>query len=404
MGVSLPRRLTGGRRSFARNRFVVPIAVILATALMFYCSNLYRMSLLRYDGVRLDSMWDSITSTTSPSPSPSSPPKPPKLEVPVSDPTNFLKKVQAKFNSTIHSVHADTFMTVEGYNYTIRNGSNRWTEPLGQRLLILDADSRVSEKEIDSMLTPSPLNDDIMSGRTAGMLNHFLYALIHGYDYRLVKSPPMTDRHGTWSKVSLIKEALKTHDYVVFLDADATFQYYRLPYEWLMSMWGFGTDSLVAMPEDPNSPVNQDSKGWVLWNTGFITAQQSERTQEMFERWENCPLGERYPECKHWAYDWAHEQAAFGAFVRYEYEVGKGKDMVPIPCMDGNGANYIVDKKCGGVFVAHHWFYKDLPTRELYEKLDDSFVVDLQNYFHLNQKKYYVDASEYTYPLNDLKI
>lgn len=72
-------------------------------------------------------------------------------------------------------MHADTFMTVEGYNYTIRNGSNRWTEPLGQRLLILDADSRVSEKEIDSMLTPSPLNDDIMSGRTAGMLNHFLY-------------------------------------------------------------------------------------------------------------------------------------------------------------------------------------------------------------------------------------
>jgi hypothetical protein len=54
MGVSLRRRLTGGRRSFARNRFVVPIAVILATALMFYCSNLYRMSLLRYDGVRLE--------------------------------------------------------------------------------------------------------------------------------------------------------------------------------------------------------------------------------------------------------------------------------------------------------------------------------------------------------------
>lgn len=199
-----------------------------------------------------------------------------------------------------------------------------------------------------------------------------------------------------------MKEALKTHDFVVFLDSDANLQYYNLPYEWLMNLWNVTTDTLVAMPEDPNSPVNQDTKGWVLWNTGFMTGQKSARTLELFERWDSCTTGKRYPGCRHWDYDWAHEQAAFGHYVRYDYEVGK--DLVPISCMDGNGANYIFDKKCGGVFVSHHWGSKEKVKEQFYDALDDYFVADLHKYFYANVDKYFLDISNATYPLKNITI
>ncbi|CAI6090707.1 hypothetical protein V2G26_012525 [Clonostachys chloroleuca] len=313
----------------------------------------------------------------------------------------FIAELQAKYKPTLHRIDNSTFVTREGYKYTVNDTNHYFTEPLGKRLLILDADSRL-ETEPGHMLAPPPLTHEDIKRGTAGMMNHFLYAMIHGYDYRLVKSPKDPSRHGTWSKVPLIREALKTHDFVVFLDSDANFQYYNLPYEWLMNLWGVNGDTLAAMPEDPNSKVNQDSNGWVLWNTGFVTAQQSERTQDMFDRWDNCPSGERYKECKHWAFDWAHEQAAFGAFVRYEYEVGK--DLIAISCMDGNGASYIGDKKCGGVFVSHHWGDKDRTIKQLYDRLDGHSVEELHRHFHENQETYYINAEKHTYPIKDLTI
>lgn len=226
-------------------------------------------------------------------------------------------------------------------------------------------------------------------------------ALIHGYDYRLIRAPNYEDRHGTWVKVPIVKEALKTHDFVVFMDADAVIQHPRLPFEWLMSLWNITPHHLLAMSEDPNSEINRDDKGWVLWNTGFIVAQASTRTQELFQRWEDCPVGDRYPECERWARDWAHEQAAFGRFVRYDYNTTD--ELRAIPCMDGNGADYIGDKKCGGVFVRHHWFEKARTVTELYEGLSEAFVVRLQRWFYENRDKYYLDVGKETYPL-DLHI
>lgn len=222
--------------------------------------------------------------------------------------------------------------------------------------------------------------------------------MIHGYDYRLVRAPEYSDRHGTWVKVPMIKEALKTHDMVVFLDADAVFVYPHLPFEWLLNLWNITDQTLVAMAEDPNSKRNRDSKGWVLWNTGFIIAQQSNRTMDLFDRWEACPEATKYADCGHWKKDWAHEQAAFGNHVRYDYSTVD--DIRAIPCMDGNGAPYIGDKSCGGVFVRHHWFRKNAPIDHVKDMILDLMVRRLHGHFHAQLDNYFFDAHKETYPLN----
>lgn len=202
-------------------------------------------------------------------------------------------------------------------------------------------------------------------------------AQIHGYDYKFVKAPEYKDRHQTWVKVPMIKEALKTHKIVVFLDSDAVFAQPQVPLEWLLNLWNVRKDTRLAMAEDPNSPINRDAKGWVLWNTGFVIAQQSERTDEILQAWEECPTDARFPGCRRWARDWAHEQAAFGNYVRYAYNTTD--ELRAIPCMDGNGAPYIGDKKCGGVFVSHHWGRKKMTVTNLHELVSKVLLRHLQD-------------------------
>ncbi|KAF4978637.1 hypothetical protein FZEAL_5040 [Fusarium zealandicum] len=296
----------------------------------------------------------------------------------------------------LHSLDNPEFITKEGYNYTLSNETHRWTDPLGKRLLILDVDTRLDDGP-GSMMNESFLDSKTMTGRTGGMMNHYLYAMVHGYDYKFVRAPEYPDRHGTWVKVPMIKEALKTHDFVVFLDADAVFMYPEMPLEWLMNLWNITDTTLVAMANDPNSENNRDAKGKVMQNKGFVVAQQSERTQELFDNWDNCPTDVKYKGCKRWAHDWAHEQAAFANHVRYDYnstdEIGE------IPCMDGNGSPYIGDKTCGGVFIRHHWFHKYYPVRNLHKMILDTFVNRIHKQFHLDKAKTFVDASKKTYPL-----
>ncbi|KAI9172610.1 hypothetical protein HJFPF1_02117 [Paramyrothecium foliicola] len=309
----------------------------------------------------------------------------------------------------IHNVSDPHFVTDGGKEYNIPKENHRWNiVPDRKKILIIDIDSRLDVSR-GAILSEKPLAIESIKGRAAGLLNHFLYAntsvlaaaMIHGYDYRLVRPPNYDDRHGTWVKVPIIREALKTHDIVVFLDADAVFQQMHLPLEWLLSLWNVRPETLVAMSEDPNSPVNRDDKGWVLWNTGFIIAQQSERTQELFNKWEDCPTGRHHPKCTHWAYSWAHEQAAFGAYIRYEYNTTD--DFAVIPCMDGNGGPR-GGPHCQGIFVRHHWFDKHAPVDELYAMLSDQLVQRLHRHFLDHKDKFFLDVSHMSHPLDNLVI
>ncbi|KAG5657640.1 hypothetical protein KAF25_007673 [Fusarium avenaceum] len=301
----------------------------------------------------------------------------------------------------LHNLNATHFISKEGYKYSIDKGNHRWSKPLKKKLLILDVDTRL-DTGAGAMMDRSPMNTSAMTGRTAGMMNHYLYAMIHGYDYRFVRAPNYRHRHGTWVKVPMIKEALKTHETVVFLDADAVFMYPEMPFEWLMNLWNITDKTLLAMSNDPDSPRNRDDKGKVMMNTGFIVARQSNRTQDLFHDWNQCPSEAKYKGCRRWAKDWAHEQAAFSNYVRYDYN--STDDVRVIPCMDGNGAPYIGDKSCGGVFIRHHWFHKDYPVNDLRESILDTFMKRIHAGFHHAQQQNFIDASHYTHPMSNLNV
>lgn len=168
--------------------------------------------------------------------------------------------------------------------------------------------------------------------------------------------PNTTQRHATWSKVTAISEALRHYPFVVFLDADTMFPYPHVPLEWLFNYWEISAQTLVALAEDPNDPINQDDRGKTLLNTGFIIAQQSPRAQELFEAWDSCADDIRYPGCSVWKYRWPHEQGAFGSHVRYEFS--RPRDVRVLPCAEANGCPGARPANCSGKLVRHYWYAK----------------------------------------------
>lgn len=145
---------------------------------------------------------------------------------------------------------------------------------------------------------------------------------------------------------------------VVFLDADAIIQYPHLPFEWLFNYWGFNSNTRVAMAVDPDEPQNKDSRGNIYLNTGFLIAQNSSRTNEIFDAWESCPSEIRYSNCSRWAEEWPHEQAAFGEYLRYDFD--EPEDVMVLPCAEANGYPELENSTCHGEFIGHYWTAKHL--------------------------------------------
>lgn len=226
--------------------------------------------------------------------------------------------------------------------------------------------------------------------------------MIHGYDYRLIRAPNYPDRHGTWVKPAVMKEALKRHDFVISLDSDAVFTHLHLPIEWLMNLWDVTPHTLVAMAEDIENSIDYDSHGKLILNTGFVIAQASERNQQMMEVWEDCP--NRIAGCDRWKNKWAHEQSAFSEYIRYEFN---GTDEVKnIPCSHANGNEYYDKGKgaCQGVFVSHNWHTKAKTVEILQRSVMDGVIRNLHGQFHADKAEVFVDGSGYTYPITDMPV
>lgn len=218
--------------------------------------------------------------------------------------------------------------------------------------------------------------------------------MIHGYDYKFIRAPDYTDRWGTWVKVPMMKEALKTHDYIVFMDSDVMFHYPHLPLEWLLNYWNMTQDTLAMMSIDPDEPQNYDAKGNRYLNTGFVIAQQSKRTQEMYKAWAECPSENRYTGCSRWKLDWAHEQAAFGNYIRYDFD--RPDDIRVLPCVEANGAPEAVNRGgCKGIFVRHFWVDKGLLSKGLADSVMQYFLPRLHQLYHQTASEHIVDAKGY---------
>ncbi|KAJ5220399.1 hypothetical protein N7468_009603 [Penicillium chermesinum] len=221
-------------------------------------------------------------------------------------------------------------------------------------------------------------------------LDHFMFATIHGYDYKIFKAPSPQGLHGTWSKVSAIRQALQDYEIVVFLDADAIIRYPHLPFEWLFNYWGINENTRVAMALDPDEPQNKDSQGVTYLNTGFVVAQQSLETNELFDAWESCPSEVRYPNCSWWAEEWPHEQAAFGEYLRYDFEPD---DVKVLPCAEANGYPELENSTCHGEFIRHYWTAKHLVPAAVDYSIAQYSIREAHSIFHQDLEKLLVNMT-----------
>ncbi|KAF1993625.1 hypothetical protein P154DRAFT_527618 [Amniculicola lignicola CBS 123094] len=306
--------------------------------------------------------------------------------------------IRALYSPILHPVNAPNFTDEDGALYRLPR-TPRFNEKLGKKVLILDIDSRPLTDNGQLMNEDLRWND--MRPLSAGMLSHYMFAMIHGYDYKFIRAPDYTDRWGTWVKVPMMKEALKTHDYIVFMDSDVMFHYPHLPLEWLLNYWNMTSETLAMMSVDPDEPQNYDEKGNRYLNTGFVIAQQSKRTQEMYKAWAECPSEKRYKGCEHWKKDWAHEQAAFGNYLRYDFD--RAEDIKVLPCAEANGAPAAKDRGgCIGIFVRHFWVNKGLLKESMADQVMQYFLPRLHQHYLANSHEHIIDKKGFKLDNADL--
>ncbi|KAJ5629414.1 hypothetical protein N7528_003071 [Penicillium herquei] len=277
-------------------------------------------------------------------------------------------------------VDAENFTGPDGIIYSLPYFSPQkppFTKPLEKEILILDADTRSMNGTGEILNATLVYGTD--SSTTMGRLNHYLFAKIHGYDYKFAQVHDPKRRHATWCKVPAIRQELDHYKFIVFLDADTVIPYLHLPLEWLLNYWNIVPETLLALARDPIDPINNDDRGRTLLNTGFMIAQQSSRTKELFKAWDEC-LGEtRYPKCSRWGFNWPHEQGAFGNFIRYDFN--GSQDIKVLPCAEANGCPESAHTGCMGRLVRHYWYGKNLVPAAMQESVLRSFVPRLHEMF-----------------------
>ncbi|KAF2755653.1 hypothetical protein EJ05DRAFT_109762 [Pseudovirgaria hyperparasitica] len=235
-------------------------------------------------------------------------------------------------------------------------------EKLGKRLLILDVDTRPYDGEGELFNTKKEWDWNTVKHLSAGIIGHYMYSVIHGYDYLMLRAPRYEDRHDAWGKVLMMEYALKNHDYVVFYDSDAIMANPEVPIEWLMNYWQITSNYSIAIASESLLERDKDEKGNPGQNSGFMIVNNIPKTHEIYRAWAECPEESHYPGCAKWKQTRLREQSAFSNYVVYEY-----KDEIKIlPCAEANGyPEQDPDSHCKGVFLRHHWMHKEL-TKDMF--------------------------------------
>ncbi|KAI4682057.1 uncharacterized protein J4E88_004945 [Alternaria novae-zelandiae] len=250
-----------------------------------------------------------------------------------------------------------------------------WTKPLGKKVLIVDIDTRVPTGE-NELLNPERLDWENLKTEGAGLvsnsiMNHYLYAMVHGYDYKFYQARDMKDHYNTWILPHVLRELIPEYQFVVVMDADVTIAHPDVPFEWMFNRWGIKQHTSIALPWDTEEirdegSISLDSKGMRVLNTGLVVAQNSSTTLELLDAWRDCTSETRYKGCAKWRYEWSHEQRAFSEYIRYDFNKTP-ETIVTIPCDDAVGwpgfrqdmlsrpgtANRDISD-CNGNFVRHY--------------------------------------------------
>ncbi|KAM0276021.1 hypothetical protein ACHAQH_007191 [Verticillium albo-atrum] len=232
-----------------------------------------------------------------------------------------------------------------------------WPQPLGKDLVILDMDSRPLNKtgEIFGNQTLSWDDAGTIHGPSLGILQHWLYAKIHGYKYHYIQTGTFPDRRDSWKKPVIIGRVTSKYKTSVFADSDAIFNHLDLPFEWLLNYWDIKNDTdALALATDPKAKHNQDEKGKLYANTGFIITQNIPVTYDIMKDWSECAdVGGKFPNCTDYrdkSGGHPSDQGGFGNYIRYEYN----ESVKELPCAEANG--FPEDKsECKGTFIKHLW-------------------------------------------------
>ncbi|KAI9155469.1 galactosyl transferase [Paramyrothecium foliicola] len=233
----------------------------------------------------------------------------------------------------------------------------RWKELQREKICIIDLDNRpfnetgqIWGKEKMSWSDPEKVH-----GLSLGLLNHWVYAKIHGYKYYYINIDAYPDRRNSWKKPPVMTKILKEHEACLYLDSDAIFNHLDLPFEWLMNYWGLHpSNNSLALAFDPDAPNNKDQFGKVYLNTGFIVAQNNKKTFEILDAWQNCPEENgKHPDCVIFRTNGPGrptDQGGFGTYTRYDYP----DDITNLPCTEANGFPES-HSGCEGKFIRHLW-------------------------------------------------
>lgn len=239
--------------------------------------------------------------------------------------------------------------------------NSKWDKLIGEDLCIIDLDNRPFDKP-GQIFSPDFMSWERAAevhGLSAGVLNHWVYAKIHGYKYYYVNIDTFEDRRASWKKPTIMAKILKKHKACIYLDSDAIFYHLDLPFEWVMNYWNLHPDTnSMALAADPTHKNNMDKFEKVYLNTGFIVAQNNEKTFEIMEAWDDCANdGGKHPDCIDFRKNRPGkptDQGGFGTYIRYDYP----KDVKELPCTEGNG--FPESKSgCEGKFIKHFWTGKN---------------------------------------------
>lgn len=116
------------------------------------------------------------------------------------------------------------------------------------------------------------------------------YAARHGYTF---KHHVRASSHQVpqWEKVRVIRDALKTHDAVFWIDSDAVFNQHDVP----LDQWLESTADIVGCSDHPNGPYSI--------NTGTLLVKSTPWSRKFFDLWWSMRSIPKYSK-------WANEQEA----------------------------------------------------------------------------------------------
>jgi hypothetical protein len=148
------------------------------------------------------------------------------------------------------------------------------------------------------------------------IINHYLYALIHEYEYKFYQAQYMPDHHNTWIMPHALRELIPNYQFAVAIDADVTLAHLDVPLEWLLNRWGVQEHTSMALPWDTlerrdNKAVSLDSQGLLIFNTGFFITQNSNLTLDMLEKWRDCTSGAKSRQLSRFSLQWKLCQALY---------------------------------------------------------------------------------------------